>query len=50
MVYTAYLVQFPVLYARILVFIHSAYNSLHLRIPNSESFPLPCPARTLLAN
>ena len=29
------------LYSRILLFIHSIYNSLHLLIPDSQSIPLP---------
>ena len=36
---TGYWIQFPVLYSRILLFIHSIYNSLHLLIPDSQSFP-----------
>ena len=34
------IIQFPVLYSRTLLFIHSIYTSLHLRIPNSQSNPL----------
>ena len=36
-------IQFPVLYSRISLFIHSKYNSLHLLIPNSQSIPFPSP-------
>ena len=32
-------IVFPMLYSRILLFIHSIYSSLHLLIPNSQSFP-----------
>ena len=34
-----YWIQFPVLFSRTLVFIHSLYNSLHRLIPNSQSIP-----------
>ena len=34
-----YRIQFPVLYSRTLLFIHSIYNSLHLLTPNSQSIP-----------
>ena len=34
----------PVLYNRILSFIHSIYNSLHLLTPNSPSIPPPSPS------
>ena len=37
---TGYWILFPVLYSRTL-FIHPIYNSLHLLIPNSLSFPPP---------
>ena len=33
-----------VLYSRTLLFIHFLYNSLHLLIPNSQSFPPPTPS------
>ena len=33
--------QFPVLYGRILLFIHPAHNVLPLLIPNSQPLPLP---------
>ena len=33
-------------YSRTLLFIHSIYNSLHLLIPNSQSFPPPAPTRS----
>ena len=33
-------VQFPVLYSRTLLFIHSIYNNLHLLSPNFQSIPL----------
>ena len=35
--------QFPVLYSRTLLFIHSTCNSLHLPTPNFQSIPLPPP-------
>ena len=39
---TDYWIQFPVLCSRTLWFIHSIYNSLHLLIPDSQSFsPTP---------
>ena len=38
---TRYWIQFPVLYSRTLLFIHSIYTSLHLLIPKSQSKPLP---------
>ena len=38
---TGYWVQFPVLYSRTLLFIHSKCNRLHLPTPNSQSIPLP---------
>ena len=40
-------IVFPMLYSRILLFIHSIYSSLHLLIPNSQSFP---PLLPLLGN
>ena len=40
---TGYWIQFPALYSRILLFIHSIYNSLHLLIPNSQLTPPPLP-------
>ena len=40
-------IVFPMLYSRILLFIHSIYSSLHLLIPNSQSFP---PLLPLLEN
>ena len=36
-------IQFPVLYSRTLLFIHSECNSLHLPNVNSLSIPLPPP-------
>jgi len=36
---TGYWIQFPVLYSRTLLFIHSGYISLHLLIPNSHRPP-----------
>ena len=36
---TAYWILFLVLYRRTLLFIHPTYNSLHLLIPGSQSFP-----------
>ena len=38
---TGYWIQFPVLYSRTLLFIHSVYNSLHLLMSNSQSIPPP---------
>ena len=38
---TGYWIQFPVLYSRTLLFTHPIYNSLHLLITNSQSFPPP---------
>ena len=38
---TGYWIEFPVLYSRILLFIHPTYNSLHLLISNFQSFPPP---------
>ena len=44
---TGYGIQFPVLYSRTLLFIHSIYNSLHLLTPNSQSIPFnPSPLAT----
>ena len=40
---TGYWIQFPVLYSRILLFIHPIYHSLHLLIPNSHSIQPPAP-------
>ena len=34
-------IQFPVLYSRISLLIHSICNSLHLLTPNAQSIPLP---------
>ena len=43
---TGYWIYFPVLYSRILLFVHSICNSLHLLTPNFQSIPptsrLPC--------
>ena len=36
---TGYWTEFPVLYNKSLLFIHSIYNSLYLLIPKSYSFP-----------
>ena len=36
--------EFPVLYSRILLLIHSKYNSLHLPTPISVSIPLSSPS------
>ena len=36
-------IEFPLVYSRILLFIHSVYNSLHLFIPNSPSIPSSSP-------
>ena len=41
MTYYRQLAQLLVLYSRILLFIHSKYNSLHLQTTNSQSIPLP---------
>ena len=38
---TGYWESFPVLYSRTLLFAHPLYNSLHMLIPISYSFPLP---------
>ena len=38
---TGYWIQFPVLYGRTLLFMHSVYNNLHLLIPNPHCLPLP---------
>ena len=35
------IIQFPMLYSRTLLFIHSKCNSLHLLTPNSQPIPLP---------
>ena len=40
---TRYWIKFPVLDSRILLFICSLYNSLHIIIPNSQSIPPPSP-------
>ena len=37
---TGYWIEFPVLYSRTLLLIHSIYNSLHLLIPKSQYSPL----------
>ena len=37
-------IEFPVLFSRTLLLIHSTCNCLHLLIPNSQSIPLPPPA------
>ena len=36
-------IQFPVLYIRTLLFIHSKCNILHIPTPNSQSIPIPSP-------
>ena len=38
---TGYWIEWPVLYSRTLLFIHTLHKSLHLLIPTSSSFPLP---------
>lgn len=36
--------SFPMLYSRVLLFIHSICNSLHLLTLNSQTIPLPPPS------
>ena len=36
---TEYWIEFPMLYSRILWFSHPIYNSFHLLLPSSQSFP-----------
>ena len=38
---TGFWIQFPVLYSKTLLLLHSIYNSLHSLISNSQSFPHP---------
>ena len=48
MVYYRMLNIFPMLYSGALLFTHSTYNSLHLLIPNSQSFCPPAKASLIL--
>ena len=43
-------IQFPVLYSRTSLLIHSKTNSLHLPTPNSQSLPLPTLSHTHIGN